>query len=98
MIIYILPECLPEYAGSSRSRFRKAEKGNVPLGRVEQPEANFIKLFFQRNLRSYQHIAFSFDSGYAASRVNYAEKMFYEIGRRINVIKLFFFANEEEVK
>jgi hypothetical protein len=34
VVIYILPESLPEYAGSSRSRFRKAEKGNVPLGRL----------------------------------------------------------------
>jgi hypothetical protein len=36
--------------------------------------ANIIKLF-RHNLHRYQHIALSFDPGYAANGVNYAKKV-----------------------
>jgi hypothetical protein len=52
------------------------------------PVANFIKLF-GRNLCYYQHIASSFECGYAARGVNNIQKSFMKLTPVPNFIKLF---------
>ncbi len=50
--------------------------------------ANFIKLFWN-NLCCYPHIALSFNSGYAARSINYAEKSVMVLAPGACTIKLF---------
>ncbi len=52
------------------------------------PVANFIKLF-QCNFSHYQYIALSFDSGYAASSINHANKSCTKSTPFAKFIKLF---------
>ncbi len=51
--------------------------------------ANFLKLFWC-NLRFYQLIALSFDSGYADRSTNFTEKKFYGIDTSGQFLKTFF--------
>jgi hypothetical protein len=51
------------------------------------PVANFIKLFWH-NLYCHQHIALIFDSGNAASGIDYAKKIM-KLTPVANIIKLF---------
>ncbi len=51
------------------------------------PVANFTKPFWH-NLRCYRHIAVSYDSGYTAKSINYADKSFIKLTPVANNIKL----------
>ncbi len=53
-----------------------------------RPVANFIKLL-RCNFSHYQHIALSFDSGYAARGLNHAGKSFNKLRPVANFINLF---------
>jgi hypothetical protein len=49
----------------------------------------FHKTFLEHNLRSYRHIAISFDLGYAAGGVNHSEKSFVKLkGKLVKAKKI----------
>jgi hypothetical protein len=64
------------------------EKYFIPLASA----ANVIKLFLHNSCQ-YEHVALSFDSGYADISVNYARKILYNLGLCGQCYKTFFLHN-----